>query len=104
MFDELTEINEVHIKFDSNLSREIMISLNNWCKQRQEKGLPSTLVKDYDIVFYNGESEVKRIVKKDNEARFNKVNTDGVVCDKIRIHAHSTYGDSAMRVFEVRAY
>lgn len=104
IFDECTKIDEVHIKFDSNLSREIMISLNNWCKQRQEKGLPSTLVKDYDIVFYNGESEVKRIVKKDNEARFNKVNTDGVVCDKIRIHAHSTYGDSAMRVFEVRAY
>lgn len=43
-------LREVQFLFDSNLSREIMISLSETHLTEQEKSTPSTLVKDFDIL------------------------------------------------------
>ena len=72
-FGKEVALNQLHIKFDSNLSQEIEISMNNWVTSRQEKGLPSSLVKDYKVELNKGGEVVKTIDKKDNIFRFNKI-------------------------------
>lgn len=103
-FGKAVNLNEIHIKFDSNLSQEIEISLSNWVTSRQEKGLPSTLVKDYKIELIKDGKVIKTIDKKDNIFRFNKISIENIECDALAITCHSTYGDKDIRIFEIRAY
>ena len=103
-FEKAVTLDELHVKFDSNLSQEIEISLNNWVTSRQEKGLPSTLVKDYKVELFKDGKVVKTIDKKDNIFRFNKISCDNTECDALAITCYSTYGDSDIRIFEIRAY
>ncbi len=103
-FEKCVDLKELHIKFDSNLSREIEISLNSWVTSRQEKGLPSTLVKDYKVELLNNGEIVKTIEKCDNIFRFNKLNFETVCCDSVKITCFNTYGNEDIRIFEVRAY
>ena len=103
-FEKAVNLNELHIKFDSNLSQEIEISLNEWVTSRQEKGLPSYLVKDYKVELIKDGETVKTIERNDNIFRFNKINLENTLCDSVKITCYSTYGDSDIRIFEVRAY
>ncbi|MGN0174516.1 MAG: FAD-dependent oxidoreductase [Acutalibacteraceae bacterium] len=103
-FGKKVNLKELHIKFDSNLSREIEISMDNWVVSRQEEHLPSTLVKDYDITLYNGGKAVKTISFTDNIYRFNRILLENTECDSIKITCYNTYGDEDIRIFEIRAY
>ncbi len=103
-FGETVDLSQLHIKFDSNLSLEIEISLNKWVTNRQDKGLPTTLVKDYKVEFIRTGEIVKTIEKQDNIYRFNKLDFETVSCDSVKITCFNTYGDSDIRIFEVRAY
>lgn len=103
-FKNTVTLNELHIKFDSNLSREIEISMDEWVTSRQEKGLPSTLVKDYKVELIKNGEAVKSIEKTDNIQRFNKIALDNTECDSVKITCYSTYGNEDIRIFEVRAY
>lgn len=103
-FEKCVDLSQLHIKFDSNLSREVEISLNKWVTSRQEKGLPSTLVKDYVVEFIKNGETVKTIERKDNIFRFNKLDFENTSCDSVKITCFNTYGDSDIRIFEVRAY
>ncbi len=103
-FGKTVNLNELHIKFDSNLSQEIEISMDEWVVSRQEKGLPSTLVKDYKVELMKNGEAVKTIEKADNIFRFNKIALDNTECDSVKITCYSTYGNEDIRIFEVRAY
>lgn len=102
-FEKEVNLKQLHIKFDSNLSKEIEISINPWVTTRQDKTLPTTLVKDYSVTLFNKGEKVKTLDFCDNIYRFNKIDFDNK-CDKIEINCKSTYGDENIRIFEIRAY
>ena len=102
-FKQEIDLKQLHIKFDSNLSSEIEISINPWVTNRQEASLPSTLVKDYSVTLFNKGEKVKTLEINDNIYRFNRIDFDNK-CDKIEINCKSTYGNENIRIFEVRAY
>lgn len=103
-WEQAKTVNRVMIKFDSDLSGEITISLSDEVRDRQ-KAFPPELVKDYDIVFYRGDNEVRRHMERNNILRFNDIATaDPVNCDKIELRLFNTYGAQNAIVYEVRVY
>lgn len=98
-------VGEVHFKFDSNLSKELMPSLSHNVLGKQVPGIPVELVKDYTIEFYRDGKLVHSIVEKGNHFRFkvHKMQTT-IECDNIKIVVEATNGDRRARIFEVRVY
>lgn len=104
-FDKRISAGEIRLKFDSNLSNEIMISLSHTTRNKQVPGIPSQLVKDYRIEFYNDEEAVHVINVKDNYLRFRVHSLEHKVeCNRIRVCVLETNGDSQARIFEIRVY
>lgn len=101
---EPSEVSSVHLKFDSNLSREIMISLNRWVQERQCKGLPSELVRDFDVELYRGGKLVGKQQLRDNYLRHRIIDFEPALCDTVKVKCFKTYGDNDIRIFEIRVY
>ena len=103
--DAMVKIRELQLTFDPNLSREIMPSLTKNVRDRQVKGMPVELVKDYSVRMLRNGSEVFSTHIKDNYQRVNHVVPDkGVQCDQIVITVYNTHGIDRARIFEIRAY
>lgn len=102
---EEVNLNELHIKFDSNLSREIMCTLSKNHQKRQSKLTPPELVKSYGVeLFLQGEKVFEKDITN-NYLRFNKLSlSETITCDAVRITVKETNGDDYYRVVEVRAY
>lgn len=95
----------VEIKFDSGLSREIMISLGHFFGSKSDAEMPSELVADYSLEYYLGDQLVKEEQVSSNYKRYSIHEASGVsACDQIRIRVKRTYGDDHARIFEVRVY
>lgn len=104
-YNKSIKASEVHLKFDSNLSKELMISLSRNCLSKQVPGLPPQLVKDYAIEFYMDSELVHNETVVNNYLRFNVIKLhENVECNRIRVHVKTTHGDSQARVFEIRVY
>ncbi|NJP40714.1 FAD-dependent oxidoreductase [Oscillospiraceae bacterium HV4-5-C5C] len=104
-FPQPVTISTVQLTFDSNLSREIMISLSEQVLARQENHSPSELVKDYELTFFKGAQVLLQIDKKDNYQRHCAVRLpQPLTCDRLQITIHTTHGTLTPRIFEVRAY
>ena len=102
--DSVHSVNQLRLTFDSNLSRENMPSIVKIVRQRQVKGLPHELVKDYTLTLLRkGESVWQRDVS-DNCRRLCVHDVPNVECDAVCITVHSTYGHETARIFEVRVY
>ena len=97
-------VREVRLTFDTDLSHEIQPSLIRNVRDRQVKGLPHELVRDYDVELLQGNSVVACKEIRDNGQRLNRVAFDGVVCDAVRVTVHATHGCREARIFEVRIY
>ncbi|MDF2613406.1 MAG: mnmG 1 [Clostridia bacterium] len=98
-------IREIHIKFDSNLTSEIVTSLSKTTIERQQAGLPGTLVKEYEIQILKQNAVVWSKCVQDNYLRFNKhYLLDEIAGDTLKIIIKKTYGCQEARVFEVRVY
>lgn len=95
---------EVRIKFDSNLSREIMVSLTHSVRNRQQEGTPIELVRDYDIEFYNDETLVETKKVRDNHRRLSCTKVDNINCNRIRVKPLSTWGAERICIYEIRVY
>ena len=96
---------EVRLKFDSNLSKEIMISLSDKVLANQIPGIPPQLVKDYDIEFYKQDKLVHVENVRNNYFRLKICKLEkSISCDRIKVHVRSTNGDRYARIFEVRVY
>jgi len=95
----------VKLKFDSNLSCEIAMTMFNNCYFRQQYHLPDELVKDYTLTFLNEGKEVEKLHIKDNHQRLCRHTLESsITCTDILINCHATYGCDEVRIFEVRAY
>ncbi len=104
-FPEPIQLSALHIKFDSDLSREISISMSERVQKHQIPGPPTTLVKNYQLIFYKEDKQVYSEQIIDNYLRFKVHQLHApIVCDKIMVKVTETYGDSHARVYEVRVY
>ena len=102
---EAAEVKQIRITFDPNLTKEIMPSMTRNVRDRQVKGMPHELVKDYKVeALLAGEVVWSKDVA-DNYQRLNIHDLEAAVkCDTIRITALSTHGIDTARIYEVRAY
>lgn len=102
---EKASVSQIRITFDPNLTREIMPSMTRNVRDRQVKGLPLELVKDYKV---EALLEGKVVWSKDVEKNGQRLNIHDlsapVTCDAIRVTVRSTYGSETARIYEVRAY
>ncbi len=98
-------VGQVRLTFDSDLSREIMISETKAVQDRQEPGLPSLLVRDFEVSLYRGETCVARRTELDNARRLRVLEIAGAPeADRIEIRPLRTWDAPAARIYEVRAY
>jgi hypothetical protein len=103
-FDNKISPKEIRIKFDSNLSKEIMVSLTHSVRNRQQEGTPKEIVKDYDIEFYLGEMLVAAKEVRDNHRRLSCTSVENINCDRIRVKPVSTWGGERICIYEIRVY
>ncbi len=104
-FDTAILAKDIEIKFDSNLSKQLMLSMFNNGLEGQEKGIPKELVKDYSILLYHEGNLVHQIDVCDNYLRFKKhALEDTLQINHLRILVHATNGDESARIFEVSIY
>lgn len=102
---QAAQVRQVRLTFDPNLTREIMPSMTRNVRDRQVKGLPHELVKDYSVeALLDGQVVWKKDVER-NGQRLNVLDLETpTLCDTLKITVKSTYGLDAARIFEVRAY
>ena len=101
---EAADVKQIRITFDPNLTKEIMPSMTRNVRDRQVKGMPHELVKDYKVEALLGGEVVWSKDVAENYQRLNIHELDAVKCDTIRITALSTHGIDSARIYEVRAY
>lgn len=102
---EAADVKQLRITFDPNLTREIMPSMTRNVRDRQVKGMPHELVRDYRVEALLEGSVVWSKEISDNYQRLNVHDLEEPVkCDTIRITVLSTHGIDTARIYEVRAY
>lgn len=97
------KLDELQIKFDTDLTTEIEISLSRRVREQQVKGLPSSLVKNYRVQAFREGMRVWEKTCRDNCQRF-CIHYPYVMADCVRIEVYDVWGCSQAKVFEVRAY
>ena len=98
-------VSQIRLTFDPNLTREIMPSMTRNVRNRQVKGLPPELVKDYTVEALRDGQVVWNRAVENNGHRLNVLDLDApVTCDTIRITVTATHGYETARIYEVRAY
>lgn len=99
------QISQIRLVFDPDLNKEIMITQT---KRRQDtlvKGMPHTLVKDYAVKAYLGQSIVFEKQINENCERLSVINIPKAIkADKVIVEVQSAYGIDKARIFEVRLY
>lgn len=99
------KLSEVQVLFDSNLSREIMITLSESHQADQEIGSPSTLVKDFTVEFMLSGKVVGTQKITENHQRRVVVKLENIiVCDSVKLTVNATHGTKQPKLFEIRLY
>ncbi len=96
------KIGRVCLRFDSNCSKEITISLSERVQKRQ-RAFPIELVKDFDLTFTLAGKEVKRIEKRNNFLRFCDIEVE-TVADEVKLTVYTTYGAEKITLFGMGIY
>ncbi len=97
-------IETVQLVFDSNFNLEKKITLSSTRQKQQKTGVPTELVRNFEIELLRDGKTVAQKQITDNIQRFVKVSFNPTECDAIRIRFTKTWGDPCIKVFEVRAY
>lgn len=104
-FGKDIKVKEVILRFDSDLSSEIFVSINKMQLLDQEIGVPSCLPKDYELQFISEGTIVKKICTNGNFLRYCKYQLETeVVCDTLKVIIKNSNGQNEVGVFEVRVY
>ena len=103
-FDSPMAVRELRLTFDSNFKYPIRVTMAPNRQKQQRPGVPEELVKDYTLLFKNGEDIVRTIDVRDNHQRHNVHRFEATVCDKVELQITATNGGKEITVFEVRAY
>lgn len=101
---EPAALRELRLTFDTNLSRELTISINQEVLARQVHALPPELVKSCRIRFFHCGSCVREERLQNAAARLCVLSMPETLCDSIVLDQWETYGSDIVRVFEIRAY
>ena len=97
-------IRELQILLDSNLSRQLTISLSEYQLGRESAGTPPELIRNLSCEFLLGGKTVCRKEIRDNYLRDVRIRPeDETFADEIRIEFSGTYGEEKPRIFGVRA-
>ncbi len=98
-------ISEIRLTFDSNLSKPKKITLSAKRMAEQQIGVPVELVKDYNVVLFNGAVVVGSKTVRGNYQRQNILSfEEPPVCDSMKIRIDATNGYDNARIFEIRVY
>ena len=97
-------LKELHIKADSNLSRELTISINKGVIGRQTRSTPPELLRSCRVRLLNAGECVHEMQADDLYQRFNILQLPGIVCDQVVIDRLQTHGEETVRLFEIRLY
>ena len=99
---EKRNIGEMIIKFDSDLSHELTITISEYVRSKQQD-FPPALAKDFEVTGYLNGKEVYRHKTEGNILRLCRLypNTEA---DAIRISVTATYGAPKAGLYEVRFY
>lgn len=104
-FDCPVTVRNVYLTFDSNLSREITISLSDEVLARQAPGTPPELVKDYTLQgFCRGEQVFEKNIGGNYQRHCVLPLENAVECDQLLLTIRATNGADFARVYEVRVY
>ena len=104
-WEQEQSIHELRLTFDSNLSREITISINRDVLGRQVHTLPPELIQSCRIRFFHHGVCVLEQRLENIASRLNVLTLpEALLCDRIVIDQWKTYGSDTVRLFEVRAY
>lgn len=101
---EKSPIHQVRLTFDTDLSHEIQPSMIKNVRDRQGKGLPKELVKDYSVSLLLNSKVVCTKEVENNGQRLNRLDFDETEADEVRITVKSSHGCDYAAVFEVRIY
>lgn len=101
-WDEPKIIKTVILRFDSDLSSELTITLSDGVRKSQ-KGFPQTLIKDYDVIFYDKGNIVGELRQTDNILRLNRLKVD-FVADEMKIVLKTTHGAADASMFAVNIF
>lgn len=99
---EPKKIKTVVLRFDSDLSSELTITLSDGVRKSQ-KGFPQTLIKDYDVIFYDKGNIVGELRQTDNILRLNRLKVD-FVADEMKIVLKTTHGAADASMFAVNIF
>lgn len=102
---EESEVEEILLKFDSDLSHEIMISLSQVTRNAQHPGMPESLVKEYEICLKKNGKTVYTECVTDNHQRFQRhILPEKTYADELCIKVNAAYGEVPASMYEVRLY
>ena len=101
---EEKSLREIRLTFDTDLSHEIMPSIVREVRERQVKGMPHELVKDYRISLYSQGKKVWEKTILDNVQRLNIHPLEDIKCGQVEVTVLETHGLERARIYEVRIY
>jgi hypothetical protein len=98
-------LRQIRLTFDSNLNREIVPSITKKVRERQVKGMPEELVRDYSVRALQGARVVFEKAVAGNCQRLNVIDLmEPVAFDRVELTVTATHGAADARVFEIRLY
>lgn len=100
---EPRKVTQVAVRFDSDYSNELTITVSDAIRNRQ-RPYPKELVKKYSVSLYFNGKKVYSSITDNNVKRFALHETGGVVADKVAITAYETYGAKDITIFGINVY
>lgn len=100
-FGEPKKIEEVLLRFDSNLSNEFRISMSFNCTLHQWPGIPREITSDYELLFKLNNKVVFNIDITKNHKRFIKHEINGILADQVELKFKKTNGSSNFTIYDV---
>lgn len=100
---EPRKVTQVAVRFDSDYSNELTITVSDAIRNRQ-RPYPTELVKKYSVSLYFNSKKVYSSITDNNVKRLALHETGGVVADKVAITAYETYGAKDITIFGINVY
>ena len=102
-WDKPQLLTKIQILFNSDLSKQLTPSLSEYQLAKEYPGTPPTLVKDFQVTLFSGETELNTINISENYQRHCEIELPQPIrADRLRLTILQTHGTTQPRVFAVR--
>lgn len=102
LFPEKRKVKEILLKFDSDLSHELTITISEYVKSRQQD-FPPSLAKRFELIGLSDGKEVYKFTENNNFLRLRTFYPD-VEMDTLRIRITESYKNKKAGLYEIRLY